>query len=272
MMSSEDYYAILGLNRGASDDDIRKAYRKEALKWHPDKKNNPNNIEEAEKKFKVIILKFIMSQLVSEAYEVLSDPNKRQIYDNGGKQSFNPRTSGFESFPFEFHNPDEVFRELKTIFRIIRKTKPNARSVFLRPVSIFNQQSQNRARDPFSSFSGFGSFGSFGNSGGFGSSFGSPFDDFSSHNTSMSSSSFFSSSGGGPSSFQSTSSQTTIINGQKTTINTTTDGQGNVRTERVVTDASGRTVSREINGQPQMLTDQNQPRNLIQDQTSRRRK
>lgn len=53
-----DYYKILGVDRGATDDDLKKAYRKLAMKWHPDK--NPNNKKEAENKFKQI----------SEAYEV----------------------------------------------------------------------------------------------------------------------------------------------------------------------------------------------------------
>ena len=65
-----DYYQILGISKNASDDDIRKAYRKLAIKWHPDK--NPNNQAEATEKFKSI----------AEAYEVLSDPTKRNEYDH----------------------------------------------------------------------------------------------------------------------------------------------------------------------------------------------
>ena len=57
----EDYYAILGIKKNATEAEIKKAYRKLALKWHPDK--NPNNREEAEEKFKKI----------NEAYSVLSD-------------------------------------------------------------------------------------------------------------------------------------------------------------------------------------------------------
>lgn len=70
----KDYYQILGVDRNASDDDLKKAYRKLAMKYHPDK--NPTNKEEAEKKFK----------LVAEAFEVLSDPKKRQIYDKFGEE------------------------------------------------------------------------------------------------------------------------------------------------------------------------------------------
>ncbi|HUH65820.1 MAG TPA: J domain-containing protein [Syntrophales bacterium] len=68
---AEDYYKLLGLEKSATPDDIKKAYRKLALKWHPDK--NPNN-KAAEEKFKKI----------SEAYAVLSDPKKREEYDTFG--------------------------------------------------------------------------------------------------------------------------------------------------------------------------------------------
>jgi len=69
-----DFYAVLGVSRDASDADIKKAYRKEALKWHPDK--NPDNKEAAEKKFKE----------VSNAFKTLSDPNERAHYDRYGEQ------------------------------------------------------------------------------------------------------------------------------------------------------------------------------------------
>uniref|UniRef100_A0A8C0WEV7 J domain-containing protein n=1 Tax=Castor canadensis TaxID=51338 RepID=A0A8C0WEV7_CASCN len=69
-----DYYEVLGVQRYASPEDIKKAYRKVALKWHPDK--NLENKEEAERKFKE----------VAEAYEVLSNDEKRDIYDQYGSQ------------------------------------------------------------------------------------------------------------------------------------------------------------------------------------------
>jgi molecular chaperone DnaJ len=81
-MSRKDYYKILGITKEASSDEIKKAYRDLAKKWHPDK--NPNNAE-AEEKFKEI----------SEAYEVLSDSDKKHRYDN------NDRFSGFN---FDFSN------------------------------------------------------------------------------------------------------------------------------------------------------------------------
>ncbi|KAL5998877.1 hypothetical protein ACLOJK_009825 [Asimina triloba] len=69
-----DYYKVLGVEKNAKEDDLKKAYRKLAMKWHPDK--NPNNKKEAEAKFKQI----------SEAYDVLSDPQKRVIYDQYGEE------------------------------------------------------------------------------------------------------------------------------------------------------------------------------------------
>eukprot|EP00270_Netrium_digitus_P018394 TRINITY_DN6985_c0_g1_i2.p1 TRINITY_DN6985_c0_g1~~TRINITY_DN6985_c0_g1_i2.p1 ORF type:complete len:373 (-),score=91.68 TRINITY_DN6985_c0_g1_i2:254-1372(-) len=69
-----DYYNVLKVPKNATDDDLKKAYRKLAMKWHPDK--NPNNKKEAEAKFKQI----------SEAYEVLSDPQKRAIFDQYGEE------------------------------------------------------------------------------------------------------------------------------------------------------------------------------------------
>lgn len=68
----KDYYKILSLSKGASDDDIKKAYRKLALKYHPDKNKEPG----AEEKFKE----------VAEAYEILSDSKKKEIYDKYGEE------------------------------------------------------------------------------------------------------------------------------------------------------------------------------------------
>jgi len=80
-MPERDYYNILGLQRSASRDEIRKAYRKLARKYHPD--INPGN-KEAEEKFKD----------VSVAYEALSDPEKRKIYDEFGEAGL---ASGFDA-------------------------------------------------------------------------------------------------------------------------------------------------------------------------------
>ena len=80
-MADRDFYKILGVERGATEDDIRKAYRKLARKYHPD--INPGN-KEAENKFKDI----------SVANDVLSDPQKRKLYDEFGEQGI---ASGFDA-------------------------------------------------------------------------------------------------------------------------------------------------------------------------------
>ena len=85
MATKRDYYEVLGVERSASIDDVKKAYRKLALKFHPDK--NPGNVE-AEEKFKEI----------SEAYEILSDAAKRQRYDQFGHQAFGPGSGGGAGF------------------------------------------------------------------------------------------------------------------------------------------------------------------------------
>jgi len=74
----KDYYQILGVSRNATEDDIKKAYKKLALKYHPDR--NPNNQEESRKKFVEI----------GEAYEVLSDNEKKKIYDQFGEEGLKP--------------------------------------------------------------------------------------------------------------------------------------------------------------------------------------
>lgn len=96
-MAKRDYYEVLGVQRGASDDEIKKAYRKMAIKFHPDK--NPGD-KSAEDKFKE----------VGEAYEALSDPQRRGAYDQYGHDAFDPRKRG-GGRPGGFHDPADVFRE-----------------------------------------------------------------------------------------------------------------------------------------------------------------
>lgn len=78
MAAKSDYYDILGVTKSASADELKKAYRKQALEWHPDR--HKDDKEAAEKRFKEI----------NEAYQILSDPQKRSAYDQFGHQAFTP--------------------------------------------------------------------------------------------------------------------------------------------------------------------------------------
>lgn len=123
MATKRDYYEILGVQKSATDKEIKSAYRKMALKWHPDK--NPTNKQEAETKFKEI----------NEAYQVLSDSQKRKTYDQFGHAAFdaasgmggNPFSGGFRqggpftytyttsggnpNMEFDFGDPFEIFEQ-----------------------------------------------------------------------------------------------------------------------------------------------------------------
>jgi len=109
---SKDLYQILEVSKDASKEEIRKCYRKLALKWHPDK--NPQNQEEANSMFKEI----------SQAYEILSDEKKRRLYDERGKSvpsSTNSNSNADFDFDFSFDemenffgtfkNPNDIFTE-----------------------------------------------------------------------------------------------------------------------------------------------------------------
>lgn len=222
-----NYYEILGLHQNASQEDIKKAYRKLALKWHPDK--NPYNKEEAEKKFKA----------VAEAYEVLSDPQKRSLYDRPVKE---PRhrgraaPGGYSHSPFDFdfvfRSPDEIFRE------------------FFGGMDIFANdfwdnefedednggETRNQLHRPFGFFSGLGTFANFGFN-----AFGPGM------HTTVSCRSF-----GDDSSrthnFRSVSTSTEVINGRRiTTRKIVENGQ-----ERIEVEEDGQLKSIRVNGREQL--------------------
>lgn len=100
-MAKRDYYEVLGVSRSASEKEIKDAYRKLAIKYHPDK--NPDN-KEAEEKFKE----------AAEAYDILSNADKKQRYDQFGHQAFDG-SGGFGGFGGGM-NMDDIFRNFGDIF------------------------------------------------------------------------------------------------------------------------------------------------------------
>ena len=101
-MAKRDYYEVLGVNKNATEDEIKKAYRKIAIKYHPDR--NPGN-KEAEEKFKE----------AAEAYDVLHDPQKRQQYDQFGFDG--PNMGGFGGgFSGGGFSMDDIFSMFGDIF------------------------------------------------------------------------------------------------------------------------------------------------------------
>ena len=98
-----DFYAILEIPRDATQDQIRQAYKKAALKWHPDK--NPDNVEEAQKKF----------QDISEAFQTLKDPEKRAIYDKYGEEGLRAGGGGGgfgNTGGMRFMDPNDLFEQI----------------------------------------------------------------------------------------------------------------------------------------------------------------
>lgn len=253
-----DFYRVLNVAKTSSETDIKKSYRKLALKWHPDK--NPNNKKEAEKRFKEI----------AEAYEILSDKKKRDVYDRygldglkqhnaGGRQhtdfDYDSFGSGFGGgfgrrggFHFEFKNPDDIFREFFGTSD---------------PFSAFFGESASGSYDTHDALfqdsffnSGLPSFGGMhprlgagGGGGGAFASFGNGFGDFGNGFTSFSSSSSF----GAPSSgsgVRRTSTTTRFINGKR--VKTTKIMEHGQETE--ITEEDGKVTSKLVNGRQEMLT------------------
>lgn len=96
----KDFYEVLGIDRGATPEQIKKAYRKKAIEYHPDK--NPGD-KQAEENFKT----------AAEAYEVLSDPNKKARYDQYGSAAFDGNGGGFNGGGM---NMDDIFSQFGDIF------------------------------------------------------------------------------------------------------------------------------------------------------------
>ncbi|KAM9663808.1 dnaJ homolog subfamily B member 6-like [Trichechus inunguis] len=229
-----DYYEVLGVPRQASSEAIKKAYRKLALKWHPDK--NPENKEEAERRFKQ----------VAEAYEVLADAQKRDVYDRYGKAAVDGGGGGpFDDpfdFVFTFRDPAEVFREF------FGGRDPFSFDFFGDPLEniLGSRRSSRGSRSRGSLFSTFSEF----------PAFGSGFSAFDTELTSFGSmgsgglSSFAMSCGSGRSgNFKSMSTSTEIVNGKKiTTKRIIENGQ-----ERVEVEEDGELKSLIINGKEQLL-------------------
>lgn len=122
-----NYYEILGVPRNASEEEVKRAYRRLALKWHPDK--NPDNSESARKVF----------QEVSEAYEVLSDPVKRRNYDQFGSSSGTTNDNHHHHF-FTFRDPSTIFQDFFGVFSLSE---------------IFNRPTNSRQSSDTSNFDNF---------------------------------------------------------------------------------------------------------------------
>ncbi|ELU05674.1 hypothetical protein CAPTEDRAFT_6492 [Capitella teleta] len=245
MAPSTDYYRILGVQKGATESEIKKAYRKMALRWHPDK--NPDNKEEAEKRFKEI----------SESYEVLSDKEKRRLYDQYGKEGVSGgNTGGMPQYDFNdmfhgggphhqhtgqhfdhftFRDPKEVFREFfggRDPFAQFFGERSSHYSIFLSlPPSAFG--------------SAFGSFGTpfeddF---------FGDPFGGHQHMTSSNGAGGKVGGGGGGGGKFRSTSTSTKFVNGKKIVTKKVIDNG----VETVTIEENGAVTSRTVNGQTQSL-------------------
>lgn len=267
-------YETLGVSQSSSSDEIKKAYRKLALKWHPDK--NPDNKEAAEKKFKEI----------AEAYEILSDENKRVIYDREGIEGIRNGGGGgghgghgghfhHSGHHFHFTDPNEIFRQFfgtGSIFDVMEEMMGGHRHSSRR-------SNRSHRHDPFGFEQqlGGGMFG--GMMGGhsmLSTGFRDPFDDdfFTGGNRMGGGSSmtmFSSNMGGfggmmGGGNFKSVSSSTAYVNGKQVTTKTTNEN-GVETVERI---ENGKIVSKTVNGVEQLQAIQDTGHHRRQKRASRR--
>jgi len=230
---SVSYYDILNVKSNADANEIKKQYRKLALKWHPDK--NPDNKVEAEKRFIEI----------SEAYEVLSDAQKRKMYDVYGKDgpTSRPSHSGFSEYhpshTFSFRNPNDVFREF---FAGADPFTSILGDDFFFGVSGSEGRTRNgntkvkksKTHTPASSFMGFGMSDMFGGTG------------FPGGNSFTMSSNF-----GGGGNFKSSSTSTRIVNGKTVTTKKVIENG----VETVTYEENGKVTRKTVNGQQVAIKD-----------------
>jgi len=251
-----DFYGILGIGRDASDADIKKAYRKMAVKWHPDK--NPDQKEEAESMFKA----------VAEAYEVLSDADKRAVYDRYGREGLEGARGGggggrasAHSAAYSFHDAEEIFRQFfggRDPFADFMGERQQGGMPGMPSMMGSMFGGRDPFDDPFFHGGGCGGGGGGGSMSFSSSSFGGGFGGA----QSMSMSSF----GGGGGCSQSTSTTTTIRNGvrvtRKETRTTGPDGTTTVTIEEQGSDGTTRRETQQLTNQQGMRQGQGQSQSI----------
>jgi DnaJ-class molecular chaperone len=229
MTDSKSYYEILEVNKSATEAEVVKAYRRLALRWHPDK--NPENRGEAEDRFKQI----------SEAYQVLSDKKKREMYDRYGKDGVgngagSSNSRGAHSFDDlfadfgGFRSPHDLFEQFfgtKNIFDLIDENDKDLTQAFRQNYFSKFKSKSAEPEPPTASFSG--NFGQLSKRGGSEAKDHDPF-----------SSPFFTKDGP----FKTTTTKSSKITTKRTVVN---------GVETVIVEENGVIKSKTINGVPQPI-------------------